>query len=410
MKKTLVSLATASLIASSAMAADKGIDFTTSGQAVFYYQTLANNGTGADDLFDKTTARANVGVQLNFDADLKNDFTFGSQITYLGDVGMDKNIADNQMLTVGGNTNNGNIADELALTKFWVAKKIANTTVKLGRQELPKSLSPFAFTEGWTVVKNTFDAAVVINKDLPKTTLAGVYIDKSNRTNPGADISSFNDTVAGAGAGTVYMATAQTKAIPMATLTASYYDIAKIGGVGGFGAQVMWGDLLVAGKKLPMGLKIGLQGGNLNVDRTGADDTTAWGAKVAVKPIKPLFLQVAYSSVNDGSLEARNIGTNVKTPLYTQMVLNQGNIDLDADTWTAKAVYNTGKYGKIIAAYGMTDDKSTTNRDYKEFDLIYKVKAGNVNYLAMWVNQDWDKKVSTVDNANLLRFVARYNF
>lgn len=408
MKKIIVSLATASLIASSAMAADKGIDFTTSGQAVFYYQTLDTNGNNSD-LFNKDTAKANVGVQLDFNADLKNDFTFGSQLTYLGDLGMDKNIANGQMLTVGGD-NNSDFADEIALTKFWVAKKIGNTTVKIGRQELPKSLSPFVYSEGWTVFKNTFDAALVVNKDIPNTVVAAAYVDKSNVTAPGADFTDFTDPVVGNRA--VYMLSAQNKSIPMTKLTATYYSAADrdTASAGGTAADIVWGSAVVADKSLPMGLNAAIQGGVLSPDDAGMDDTNAFGAKIGIKPMKPLALSLAYSTVDDGSLNTVNLGTGVKTPLYTQMVLNQGEINNDADTYVAKAVYNTGAYGKIIAAYGMTDDKATSDRDYNEFDLIYKIKAGNVNYLAMWVNRDWDSKVAGTDSANLLRFVARYKF
>lgn len=134
------SIVAASLIATTAMAADKGIDITTTGQAVVYYQTLANNGAGAPDLFDQATAKANVGLQLNLDADLKNNFTFGSQINYLGTLGLEKNLVSGTMQNVGGATTSNDIADDIYLSQLYVAKKMGNTTLKLGRQELPKSL------------------------------------------------------------------------------------------------------------------------------------------------------------------------------------------------------------------------------------------------------------------------------
>ena len=56
MTKTLISLATASLIATSAMAADKGVDFTTTGQAVVYYNTSTLDG--GNNLFSRNTSKA----------------------------------------------------------------------------------------------------------------------------------------------------------------------------------------------------------------------------------------------------------------------------------------------------------------------------------------------------------------
>jgi len=409
MKKIIVSLATASLIASSAMAADKGIDFTTTGQAVLYYNTAAVDG-GAD-LFDQDTARANVGVQLNFNADLKNDFTFGSQVNYLGTLGLEKNVVSNTMQDVGNKTDSNNIADDVYFSKFFVSKKIANTTVKLGRQELPKSLSPLAFSEGWNVFKNTFDAALVTNTDIPDTLIVGAYVAKGNGNNFGVDMADFSTiqydskgNKIGLQDRAAYMLTVQNKSIPMSTLTATYYSLSD-GSVAG--ADAYWGDLTVADKSLPMGLKVGLQGGAISSDTAGADETVAFGAKIALKPIKALALTAAYSNVDDGTSGAmRNIVTGNKTPLYTQMIANQGAIDYDADTYLAKVVYNTGAFGKIIAAYGMTDDNSAVENDFNEFDLVHKIKAGNVNFLTAWINQDKDN----APDVNIIRFVARYNF
>ena len=52
-------------------------------------------------------------------------------------------------------------------------------------------------------------------------------------------------------------------------------------------------------------------------------------------------------------LTVTNFGTGVKSPLYTQMVLNQVFIDGhfgDSDTWMVKGVYK-GLGGKIVAQY-----------------------------------------------------------
>ena len=71
------------------------------------------------------------------------------------------------------------------LSSAWISQAyltygIGNTSIKVGRQELPKSLSPFAFSEGWNVFKNTFEAALVVNTDIPDTTLVGAYVNRAN--------------------------------------------------------------------------------------------------------------------------------------------------------------------------------------------------------------------------------------
>jgi len=448
MKKTLVSIAAASLIVSSAMAADKGIDIVTTGQAVVYYQTTENNGNlndayGEDTkLFSKGSAKANAGIQLNLDADLKNDFTFGSQLTYLGTAGLEGNLVSGVLQNVGGTTTGGStgnnaLTDEIALTQIFIAKKIANTTVKIGRQELPQSLSPLAYSEGWNVFKNTFEAILALNSDIPDTLLVGAYVAGGNSVT--GDLGNFNNVASGTGLAAnnttagAYMLTAQNKSIPMTTVTASYYDVAKIvpNGTTFDGISAVWLDASISDKSLPMGLNVGLQGGKIMTDTVNVDDTSAFGAKVSVKPIPDLTLCAAYSSVDGAGTGKTNISmkniAGVKTPLYTQMIFNQDWIQRDADTFMLKAAYNTGAYGTIIAQGTVTDsgdhsaktyvDASgrTQGQDLTDLELIYKINAGGVDYLAAYIHRDYDKSsgaafANTADADDTVRIVARYNF
>jgi hypothetical protein len=426
MKKTLVSIAAASLIVTSAMAADKGIDIVTTGQAVVYYETNTNDADASDtELFDRGSSKANVGIQLNLDADLKNGFTFGSQLSYLGTAGLEGNLVSDTVQYNGTKLDDSSISEQIALSKIFIAKKIANTTVKIGRQELPKSLSPFAFSEGWSVFKNTFEAILAVNSDIPDTTLVGAYVTAGNTAGNTASFATFDNTagVDGTQSGGIYMLTAQNKSIPMTTVTATYYDAANLVADASdnnqtAGASVMWLDVKVASKDLPMGLNFGLQAGTVaseaKQDSSAAtyDDTSAYGLKVGMKPIKALALSAAYTSVNDGTTGIVNLITGNKTPLYTQMIANQSLIYQDNNTMMLKGVYNTGDYGKIIAVASMTDDASSADVDYTEFDLAYKIKAGNVNYLAAYVHQTWDRASGSTakESADKIRLVARYNF
>ncbi len=418
MKKTMVSLAAASLIATTAMAADKGIDIVTTGQATIYYET--NDAAGNGDLFDQKTSSANVGVQLNLDADLKNGFSFGSQLTYLGTAGLEKNLVSGtrQSVTTTGAMND--ISDEIALTKIFVAKKVANTTVKIGRQELPKSLSPFAYSEGWNVYKNTFEAILAVNTDIPNTTLVGAYVGQGNNSK-GDNFATFTDlnVVVDGNAkapvnGTAYMLTAQTTAIPVTTLTATYYSLAKVAGT--IGADIVWLDAKIAPKDLPVGLKFALQGGSIMPDDSGYSDTTAMGGKVALSPVKALNVCMAYTYVsgekdlNKGLVAVKNT-TGVKTPLYTQMIANQDAIALDSKTFMLKGAYSLGDAGTVIARGTVTDagarNLKGNGNNFTDLELIYKVKSAGVTYMAALVNTKAD---SDKDATNKIRVVARYNF
>ncbi|MBL0707750.1 MAG: hypothetical protein JJW00_01735 [Sulfurimonas sp.] len=430
MKKTLLSLAASSLIVTSAMAADKGIDIVTTGQAVVYYETGADNGDSPDQtLFDQKSSAANLGVQFDLEADLKNNFTFGSQLTYLGTMGLEKNLVSNTKQG-GGVTTDSDAYDQILLTKIFVAKKIANTTIKIGRQEVPKSLSPFAYTESWNVFKNTFDAGVFLNTDIPDTMVVAGFVGGGNQSTNLQDLG--NAAATGTlpsdpgvplkinANGIAYLITVKNSSIPMTAVTVSYYNLAEVND--DETVQIYWGDVKVSDKSLPLGLKFGLQGGVLTPDASSLADTSAFGIKAGMKPIDDLSLSLAYSTVdgdkNKGNAAIINVG-GIKSPLYTQMVYNQDAIALDSDTVMVKGVYDTGDYGKVIAQYAYSatnkgssmitrNDKDT---DYGEFDLIYKVKAAGINYFAAYVNRSWsEENANDQDMDNRIRVWARYNF
>ena len=437
MKKIILSAAVAAMaFSTAALADDKGIDVVTSGQAVVYYQTNITDATGQPDLFDQSASSANVGLQLNLNADLKNNFSFGTQLTYLGTAGLEKNLVSGVRQSVGSPTGMTNAGDEIAITKIYIAKKIGNTTAKIGRQELPKSLSPFAYSEGWNVFKNTFEAILLVNTDIPNTTVVGAYVGQSNKH---ANLGTFTDLTPGAQGvaapagnvavdGAAYMLTVQNKSIPMTTVTVSYYDVSNVRAdsnasvgvrdISFEGANALWADVAVAGKDLPAGLKIGLQGGTITTENSGLADTTAMGVKVFASPVKGLTVGAAYTSVdgddNKAQVAVKNFGTGVKSPLYTQMVANQNAISLDADTIQLKAVYGMGDMGTIIAQGTQTTaGKSNlvgSEVDFTDLELLYKLKAGGVNYLLAYVNTNTDPATGNGVNTDIIRFWARYNF
>ncbi len=397
MKITNLSLAAIAVVGMMSVAS-ADVDVKVGGQGVLYYQTMDKGGDA--DLFDHAgNSRANAGLQLNVNADLGNDFGFGYQETFLGSLGLEKNLVGNTMQTAEKDTLNSH-----AMTKLYITKKIANTTLKLGKQELPKSLSPLAFSEGWNVFKNTFDAAVAINSDIPDTTLVGAYVAKSNGTGGNAvgliNLGQYNDMAGGALPSGAYLLTIANKSLKQLPITLSYYSLPDL--TGGEAGSAIWGDVQVdAG--IPV--KFGLQGGTI-MPENNLDDTTAMGAKITGKA-GPVNLTVAYSTVDDGSLAFKNVGTNVKTPLYTQMILNQNYISSDADTVLVKGVVPVGP-GKLIAQYGATTDNSNASTDYNELDVIYKFKALGANMLAAYVMADLD--TPNTDPNNIIRFWTRYNF
>jgi len=375
------------------------VDLKTDGQAVIYYQTADNFGDA--DLFDHApNSRANAGLQININSDLGNGFGFGYQGTFLGTLGLEKNAVGGVMQQAGEDLN------DFATTKVFLTKKIGNTTLKFGRQALPKSLSPLAFSENWNVFQNTFDGMIAINSDIPDTTIVGAYVSKSNHHGGVAgagNLGEFNDMADGALPSGGYMVTIANKSAKQVPITLSYYSLPDI--AGGEGGYAIWGDVQVdAG--IPV--KFGLQGGQISPENN-LEETTAFGAKITGKA-GPLGVTLAYSTVDDGDIPIQNVGTGVKTPLYTQMILNQKAIKKDADTAMFKLAMQAGP-GKAIAQYSMTtaNEKNINGdgNDYNELDLIYKFKALGANMLVAYVMQDFENQD---DPNNIIRFWTRYNF
>ncbi len=409
MKITNLSLAAIAAVAmtTGAMAdADKGIDFKIGGQAVVYYET--NDGGSDNSLFGQDSSQANAGIQLNANSDLGNGFGLGLQGSALSTWGLEDHLVSGVKqgnLGAQGDTANG--TDYFNITKAYLTKQIGNTTLKAGRQELPKSLSPLAFSEGWNVFKNTFDAVVAINSDIPDTTVVGAYVSRSNGST--GDTTVFNDLHSGA-AGAVapinnaFMLTVANKSSKMVQPTLSYYALKDVALAES--GSALWADVQVdAG--LPV--KLALQGGQIDPGNN-LDKTNVWGAKASAK-VSGVALSLAYSDVNDGTVSVQNVGTGVKTPLFTQMIYNQDHISRDASTVVLKGAMPAGP-GKLIAQYGMTTDNANDNSDYNELDIMYKTKALGMNVFAAYIMRDSDATdlQGGDDKANIVRVWTRYNF
>ena len=386
------------------VAETSGWDFN--GQAVVYYQTTDNWGNGS--LFEQGPADANTGwakaaagIQLGaVNKDLIGGIGAGFELSGISSLGLENDVVSGLVQSATGDLTGA------AITQAYLTYGLGNTSLKVGRQQLPKALSPFAFSEGWNVFKNTFEAALVVNSDLPDTTLVYAYVTRSNHSiKPLSNFGEIN-----VNGDMVHMITAQNKSISGLTLTGSWYlapDMISDGN----DVNALWGDA-----KFAMGdYSIGLQGGQISPDT--ANDTTAFGAKVAAK-FGMFDASLAYSSVDDGTVDAVNFGTGVKSPLYTQAILNQNTIRRDSDTFKvtlgAKALG-----GKFTGVYINSDLGDTANASvfgnkggagtYQETELIYKTKIGqNTTLFAAYINQNDDRQVD--DSQNFFRVWGRYNF
>jgi len=380
---------------------ESGWDF--SGQAVVYYQTNDQAdflGNGDEGLFSQTSSWADFGLQLRaVNKDVFAGIGLGGEVSGLSTLNLENFLVSNVMQGTGGTDLDG-MTDGGWISQLYMTYAIGNTSFKLGRQELPKALSPFAFSENWNVFRNTFDAVLVVNTDLPNTTLVGAWVGGANHNGIGAtnDMTDFNSVNGDDG---VYMLTAQNKSFDGLTLTGTWYYGADMTGIDD--VNILWGDIAYAGQSFYAALQAGTVMGDFVV---GGDDTVAVGVKAGTD-LGMFNVELAYTSVDEGNAGIFNVG-GVKTPLYTQMILNQDFIRSDNDTFVARAGVKAlgGKFG---LAYDYTTDNSIAENDYTELDLTYKTKVLNdsTTLFAGYIYRDAD---AWADAQNVLRFWARYNF
>ena len=166
MKLVKMSLLAATLIASSAFAID---NVKVSGDAKLYYATddAAENVADAS-LFNRDSSAGQAALGLGITADLTEGISAGAHMTALSAMGL-TNIVSNVW--------EGGLQDEFWFDEAWLAGTYGKTTAKIGRMTID---TPLAFTETWSIAKNTFEAGVLINQDIPDTTLVGAYLGESN--------------------------------------------------------------------------------------------------------------------------------------------------------------------------------------------------------------------------------------
>lgn len=412
----LISLLSGAAYADDAQKSDADWDFKS--QAVFYYQTADNWGNG--QLFDQGPsgdnegwAAATAGIQfIGENKDLFGGLGVGFELNGLSNLGLDDSVVSG-MPQRAHEDPDGNGA---ALSRAYLTYGISNTKFKYGRQHLPKGLSPFAFTEGWNVFKNSFEGLLVVNTDIKDTTVVLASVAKHN--NSVGDISEFTDFHTAKG--DVGLLTVQNKSFGDLTLTGSYYWIPDaVWANGGYAtdADALWLD---ASFKLKNGTSGAIQGGKIGgLSLAGAEDTTAFGAKVAGK-FGDVNWSFAVSSTDDGTLNVANLaGTGVKTPLFTQSVLNQNAIKRDSESFkfTLSTKVYEGKFTFAYTASNLGDTALPTvfgqgvggDGKYSEFDFIYVKNFTKELKVFFGLISQYDDRQADEDQ-NLFRVWARYNF
>lgn len=427
MKKTLLLSVVASTmimaggdiapVASAAPVEVSAWDF--SGQAVVYYQT-ADTLFGDYSLFEQDASAADAGIQLKAaNNDIFAGIGAGFAVNGLSTLNLENSIVSGVM-QLTGNPVPGNDIDDITdggwIGEAYLTYGFGNTSIKAGRQTLPKALSPFAYSENWNVFENTFDALLVVNTDISNTTLVGAWVAANNvNSMMMSNLTDFNSLNDDRG---VYMLTAQNKSFENLTLTGSYYYGSEF--ITADDINILWGDAQYAASSF----NVGVQGGTVMHDAM-TDDIVAFGAKVGTT-LAGFNLAAAYSNVNDGGVNAQinggtpafgmfNVG-GTTSALYTSTLADElftsAVMTFDSDKFVVNA--NMDALGGNFSALYAYTDLNSYDGSMNEFDLGYTTnltESLGLSATYAYMNADIDVAELVADeDMNVVRVVARYNF
>ncbi len=262
------------------------------GDAKLFYGTQGEtlNGDPEIDIFDKDASYADVGLRLGVTADLSEGVSAGATFLAVSTLGLENNLVSG--VWSGAHENpNGAVDDASWFSDAWIAGTAGKTTAKVGRQTLE---TPLVFTETWSVDYNSFEGAVVINEDIPDTTLVGAYIGKSNGFSSDINTSANIGSLTSAGGkfnsfyNGLYMAGVTNNSFKPLTAQAWYYDMQSY-------SKSYW---LQADLDMD-GFIAGAQYTNISYSTTGDKDNTAYGLKLGYAIPDMVTITAAYSSVDD---------------------------------------------------------------------------------------------------------------
>jgi len=346
MKLVKMSLLAATLIASSAFAIE---NTKVSGDARLYYSTA---DAGDIDLFNKNGAAGQAALSVGLTTDLTEGVSAGVTVNALSTLGLQNNLVSNvwEGTTVDGAGNVAGLQDQMWFSEAWIAGTAGKTTGKIGRMPLD---TPLVFSETWSIAQNTFEAAVLLNQDIPDTTLVAAYVGGSNGSE-GGDIlggstgdgnanASFASVLAGGQDDTnspfhsfwngAYAFGAVNNSWAPLTAQAWYFHAQNI-------LSAYW---LQADLALDMGLKVGAQFTGTNISATGVNEYYNLGgaltddssntafAVMAGYEMKDVFaVSAAFSQTGDDTDNGMGAGANLaatgQSKLYTEAWWNYGYI------------------------------------------------------------------------------------
>lgn len=402
MKKIILSVAVAAMALSTTASALE--DIKVNGQAKVWYET---NDKGTNSLFGEDGSSAEVAYKLGMTGKQGN-------VSFEGEVSMGTTMGLEDVIVTGVRTDA--VGSDLYASKMNVTVPlVANTALKLGRQELN---TPLAFTEKWNTLQNNFDAAVLVNSSIANTTIIGAFVGQTNTAD--ADTwkatNEFNQMHGGAYAvGALY----NDKTVAVNAWFYNLKDYARTNDILGLGVDLGAGNYAAGlGAVDAFWVDAGMTMGGVNVkgylaqvapQASTLDATLSYAASVSAK-VSGWTVYGAFSMVGEGAVGPSNVATGgKKTKLPTAGVYTDGLYVAKPESTAVKvkAAGKIGGTGLAVQFVNNTNDLDNT-LDTTEIDVIVTRKVGDINLKGLVMQRTLDNDAAA--EGLYVRVIAGINF
>ncbi|AHJ12193.1 OprD family outer membrane porin [Sulfurospirillum multivorans] len=444
-KLSLVAFVVAGLASSSFAASDTLADAFKNGKV---------NGELRAWYFDRDTGDQNTNTLAKGDADI---FSTGVMLSYVTDslYGLSLGttfqssyspFADNDAKNLYGTDMYGSGA---VLSEAYVTYTLGKTTAKVGRQFIA---SPLVNSSGSRMIKEAFQAAVLINTDLPDTTLVAGYSDRFqgrtsdyDRSVDGSDseMPSFKKEAVFYGTGTTagsnvfgfdgaYTAAAINKSITNLTLTGQYLFVNDVEFTEGGDANVFYaeGNYVVPLSTMKLLFDVTYRGSrtsNETFDSFHVEGDMYQG-RIGFSELAGFKASFAYSTVSDDQSVLLGAGNGPST--YTAPLIKGAEVTSGANTnaYKVEVGYDFSKVGvaglKVLGQYAkINQDAHTagalatvlngvavdTESTYWEAQIAYDLPTIKGLTLSLEY-EDGQKETTTTVDSSEMRFRANYKF
>ena len=449
-KLSLVAIVVAGLASSSFAASETLADAFKNGKV---------NGELRAWYFDRDTGDQNTNTLAKGNADL---FSTGVMLGYVTDslYGLSLGLTVQSSYAPFADKDAKNLyatdmyGSGAVLSEAYIVYTLKNTTAKVGRQFIA---SPLVNSSGSRMIKEAFQAAVLINTDLPNTTLVAGYSDKfQGRTSDydksvagaDSDISSFKKEAVFYGAGTstargatrssnvfgfdgAYTAAAINSSITNLTLTGQYLFVNDVKGTSGGDAQVFYaeGNYVVPLSNAKVLLDATYRGSRTSNDTFDSLhlEGDMYQGRVGVTGLSGFNASFAYSTVSSDQsvlLGAGNGPTTYTAPLIKGAEATSG---ANTDAYKVEVGYDFAKVGvtglKVLGQYVKINQDTAggssgvvfngasvdTESTYLEAQIAYDLPSVKGLTLSLQY-EDGKKETTSTVNSSDMRFRANYKF